>query len=489
MTDQDICFSSVAELTFAFAKGQLTAKQIVCAFIDRAIQHAALNSYLTLDRQGALAAAARLDRAHCAQEPIGPLAGVVIGLKDSLCTQGVATTAGSKILDGWIPPYDATVVTRLRAAGAIILGKLNMDEFAMGSSTETSAYGVCRNPWDLDRVPGGSSGGSAAAVAAGLCTVALGSDTGGSIRQPAGFCGVVGVKPTYGRVSRYGLIAFASSLDCVGPLARRVDDAARVLEVISGHDRRDATSMVEPSLSLTDTHLNHGVAGLTIGVPREFFPDDLDREVAASIRAAIAKLESAGATIREISLPHSRYALACYYLVATAEASSNLARYDGVRYGQRVDASSLEDMYGATRSRFFGTEVKRRILLGTFALRAGYVDAYYAKAQKVRRLVKSDFDNTWASGVDVIATPTSPTPAFAIGAKSTPLDMYLADLFTLSCNLAGLPAATVPADSVRGLPVGLQLITPAKGESILFQVARCYEQIARWDHRQPPELS
>ena len=480
MNSNTICFASVADLTAAFRAGELSAVDIVNAYADRAEASTELNAYLHLDRSGALASAEALDQARASGHPLGPLAGVVIGLKDALCATGTPTTAGSKMLEGWISPYDATAVTRLRAADAIILGKLNMDEFAMGSSNEASAYGACRNPWDQSRVPGGSSGGSAAAVAAGLCTVALGSDTGGSIRQPAGFCGVVGVKPTYGRVSRFGLIAFASSLDCVGPLARRVADAARVLEVISGCDPRDATSMDAEPLRLADTD-EADIAGLTIGIPTEYFPDSLNEDVGASVRDAIATLEAAGAAVRDISLPHTRYALACYYIVSAAEASSNLARFDGVRYGARADDSkTLTEMYSNTRALYFGAEVKRRILLGTFALRTGYVDDYYVKAQKVRRLIKGDFEAAWASGIDLIATPTSPTTAFPIGSVSTPLEMYLADLFTLSTNLAGLPGISVPASPVEGMPVGFQLLAPAGSEALMFRAASAFESARPW---------
>jgi aspartyl-tRNA(Asn)/glutamyl-tRNA(Gln) amidotransferase subunit A len=402
----------------------------------------------------------------------------------------VATTAASKILEGWIPPYDATVVRRLHEAGAVILGKLNMDEFAMGSSNENSAYEVCRNPWDPTRVPGGSSGGSAAAVAAGLCGAALGTDTGGSIRQPAAMCGCVGIKPTYGRVSRYGVIAFASSLDQVGPLTRSVEDAALLLETLCGFDPMDATSIDQPVPRYRDA-LDGGVRGLKIGLPAEYFVDGTDPEITAAVRAAVDVLARAGAEVVEVSLPHTPHALAAYYIIAPAEASSNLARYDGVRYGLRVpegstSGASLLEMYCRTRGAGFGTEVKRRIMLGTYALRSGYYDAYYKKAQQVRALIKRDFDRAFEH-VDVLLSPTCPTPAFPIGEKSAdPLAMYLADVFTLSCNLAGLPGMSVPCGmTAAGLPIGMQLLGRALDEQTVLQVAACYEREAGLPVRHP----
>jgi aspartyl-tRNA(Asn)/glutamyl-tRNA(Gln) amidotransferase subunit A len=392
-------------------------------------------------------------------------------------TAGLATTAGSKILAGWVPPYDAGVVTRLRDAGAILLGKANCDEFAMGSSTENSAFHPTRNPWDPTRVPGGSSGGSAAAVAAGLCAASLGSDTGGSIRQPAAFCGVVGLKPTYGRVSRWGLIAFASSLDQVGPMARSVEDAALLLEVIAGHDPRDATSLTAPVPSYR-AGLGAGVAGLRVGLPREYFADGLDPEIRAALDRTAEALRAAGAVVSEVTLPHTAAALPTYYLVAPAEASSNLARYDGVRFGLRVDAPTLLDVYRKSRGAGFGPEVKRRIMLGTYALRAGYYDAFYKKAQQVRTLIKRDFDQAFAA-VDVLLTPTTPTAAFAFGAKATPYDMYLADVFTLSCNLAGIPGLSVPCgQTADGLPIGAQLLGKALDEATLLRVGAAIEAAA-----------
>ncbi len=477
MNETDICFASIAELRERVRSSELSVREITAAHIARARAHEDLNAFLHLDEAGALATADRLDASRGQGAELGPLAGSVIGLKDALCTRGLPTTAGSKILEGWVPPYDATCVERLRRAGAVILGKLNMDEFAMGSSTENSAYGPCRNPWDRERVPGGSSGGSAVAVAAGLCTAALGSDTGGSIRQPAGFCGVVGVKPTYGRVSRYGLIAFASSLDCVGPLTRNVADSARLLEVISGVDPADATSLDEVPVALGSLD-DASVDGLTIGLPLEYFSHALDPDVAERVSGAVTRLEQAGATVREISLPHTRFAIACYYLIAPAEASSNLARYDGVRFGARHESDDLTTMYAETRARFFGREVTRRILLGTYALRAGYCDKFYTRAQKVRRLIRGDFEAAFASGVDVIASPTSPTVPFRLGEKTSPMEMYLADLFTLSTNLAGLPGLSVPCEPGAGaLPIGLQLIGRAGDEQTILRAAAVHERL------------
>jgi aspartyl-tRNA(Asn)/glutamyl-tRNA(Gln) amidotransferase subunit A len=403
------------------------------------------------------------------------LAGVTIALKDNLCTTGVPTTCSSKILEGWKPPYDATVVERLRAAGAIAVGKTNLDEFAMGSSTENSAFGPTRNPHDPSRVPGGSSGGSAAAVAAGFAELALGSDTGGSIRQPASFCGIVGAKPTYGSVSRYGLVAFASSLDQIGPFAANVADAAVLLEVISGHDERDSTSIPEPPLSLLD-QLDRGVEGLRIGVVQELLgAEGIDPDVAARTRAAVEALERAGAKVEEVSVPAVIYGLSAYYLIAPAEASSNLARYDGVRYGLRVDAPTTGEMYDRTRTAGLGAEVERRIMLGTYALSAGYYDAFYGKAQKVRTLIIRDFDAAYER-CDVLLSPTAPTTAFEFGAKADPLAMYLNDVCTIPSNLAGHPAISVPfgADA-DGLPIGVQIMAPARGEPIMFRVAAALE--------------
>jgi aspartyl-tRNA(Asn)/glutamyl-tRNA(Gln) amidotransferase subunit A len=399
-----------------------------------------------------------------------------MALKDILVTRGLETTAASRILSGWLPPYDATATARLRAAGMVLLGKLNLDEFAMGSSTENSAFKRCHNPWELSHVPGGSSGGSAAAVASFQCAASLGTDTGGSIRQPAALCGLVGIKPTYGRVSRYGVIAFASSLDQVGPMARTVEDAALVLEIISGVDPLDATSIDAPVPRYRDS-LSQGVAGLTIGLPEEYFNAGVDAEIAAAVDEAIAVYQKLGAKTVPVSLPHTEYALPTYYLLAPAEASSNLARYDGVRYGLRRDGKDgLEPMYEKTRGNYFGAEVKRRIMLGTFALRSGYYDAYYLKAQQVRTLIKRDFHRTFED-VDILLSPTTPTAAFALGEKTAnPIDMYLADIFTLSCNLAGLPGMNVPCGFTRaGLPIGMQLIGKPLDEATLFAAAAAYE--------------
>jgi aspartyl-tRNA(Asn)/glutamyl-tRNA(Gln) amidotransferase subunit A len=408
-----------------------------------------------------------------------------VALKDAICTRGVKTTSGSKILEGYVPPYDATVVARLKAADALLPGKTNMDEFAMGSSNENSAFGPTKNPWDTSRAPGGSSGGSAVAVAARMSHGALGSDTGGSIRQPAAFSGVVGVKPTYGRVSRYGLVAFASSLDQIGPFANDVRGAARILGVISGKDPFDATSLDAPVPDM-EAACDRGARGLRIGVPEEYFDGGLDPEVAASVRAAIDALSKEGCTVKPVKLAHTRYAVATYYVLATAEASSNLARFDGVRYGLRVEKSDLREMYGATRDAGFGAEVKRRILLGTFVLSAGYYDAYYLKAQKVRTLLCRDFDEAFRE-VDVIASPTSPTPAFKLGEKAhDPLAMYLSDIYTLPASLAGLPSMSVPcAPTASGLPVGLQLTTPALAEERLFAIGAAWEAISPARGRAP----
>ncbi|MEO9223572.1 MAG: Asp-tRNA(Asn)/Glu-tRNA(Gln) amidotransferase subunit GatA, partial [Acidimicrobiales bacterium] len=419
-----------------------------------------------------------IDTTVAAGEDPGPLAGVPIALKDNLCTRGIPTTCSSRILDGWRPPYDATVVQRLAAAGAIVIGKANLDEFAMGSSTENSAFGPTRNPLDTSRVPGGSSGGSAAAVAAGFAPLALGSDTGGSIRQPAALCGVVGVKPTYGAVSRYGLIAFASSLDQIGPFATSVADAAALLEVIAGHDPLDSTSIPERLPSLTEV-LDRGVDGLRVGVISEFFDLGIAPDVAAGTRAAADALAAAGAKVDDVSVPSTVYGLSAYYLVAPAEASSNLARFDGMRYGLRVPAATAEETMIATRTQGFGAEVKRRIMLGTYALSAGYYDAYYGKAQRVRTLIVRDFAKAYER-FDVLLAPTSPTTAFELGAKTAdPLTMYLNDVCTIPSNLSGEPAMSVPFGvGADGLPVGVQVLAPALGEPVMFQVAAALEAAA-----------
>ncbi len=473
----DLFESSLIDVADAVRRGKASAREIAETAIAR-IAKDTTNSHLDFDAARTRAMAAAVDEKRARGEPLGSLAGVPLGLKDVLATKDARTTCGSKILEGYRPPYDATVVARLRAADAVFTGKLNMDEFAMGSSNENSAYGPVKNPWDETRVPGGSSGGSAAGVAAGLALGTLGTDTGGSIRQPAALCGIVGMKPTYGRVSRYGLVAFASSLDQVGSFARDVRGAARVLEVISGHDERDATSVARP----VDEYVaacGKDVAGMKLGVPREYFEAGLDAEVRTSVEAALKQLEGLGCMLVPVEMPHTQYAVATYYVIATAEASSNLARFDGVRYGRRVDAKDLEGMYGKTRDAGFGAEVKRRILLGTYVLSAGYYDAYYTKAQKVRTLIRRDFDRAFEK-VDAIVGPTSPSVAWLLGEKvSDPLAMYLADVYTLPASLAGLPGISVPAaPSQSGLPIGLQIVAPAWQETRVFSLAHAFEQVS-----------
>jgi aspartyl-tRNA(Asn)/glutamyl-tRNA(Gln) amidotransferase subunit A len=468
---------TLSELREGIASGRLKAADLATSYYERIEQvNPFLNVYLSLTKERALTQAAQVDAAAAKGDPLGPLAGIPVGIKDVLVMGGAPATAGSKILKGYHPPYDATVVAKLDAAGAVLLGKLNCDEFAMGSSNENSAYGPVRNPIDTDRVPGGSSGGSAAAVAANMAVATLGTDTGGSIRQPASFCGVVGVLPTYGRVSRYGLIAFASSLDRVGPFAANVRDAATLLSVIAGHDPCDATSSPAPVADYA-AESDKGPEGLRIGVPAEYFGEGLDSEVRERIETGIASLKEAGCTVRPISLPHTRYAIPTYYLVATAEASANLARFDGVRYGYRSPSSAtLSDMYSHSRDEGFGAEVKRRIMLGTYALSAGYYDAYYLKAQKVRRLLADEFLRTFAE-VDAIVTPTAPTPAFKLGEKTgDPLAMYLADIYTVTASLAGICGVTVPCGATKaGLPVGMQVLSAHLNEATAFRVARTVE--------------
>jgi aspartyl-tRNA(Asn)/glutamyl-tRNA(Gln) amidotransferase subunit A len=455
-----------------------------------------LHAFNTIVADRALARAEAIDR-QPERWRDAPLAGVPVALKDNLSTRGVRTTASSRILEGYVPPYDATVVTRLEAAGAVIVGKTNCDEFAMGSSTENSAFGPSRNPWALDRTPGGSSGGSAVAIAARMTPLALGSDTGGSIRQPAALCGVVGLKPTYGRVSRYGLLAFGSSLDQIGPLTRTVRDAALTLNVLAGADPADATSGPEPVPDYA-TALTGDIRGARIGVPRALLEQGVDAAVSRAIDAALEALGSRGATIVDVDLPHARHAIPVYYLVATAEASSNLARYDGVRFGFRASAApgtsqDLRTMYARTRAQGFGAEVKRRIMLGTYVLSAGYYDAYYLKAQQVRTLILRDYEQAFAGhdAVDLIAMPTSPTPAFRIGERvEDPLQMYLADVFTVSANLAGLPAISVPCGfTADRLPIGLQLTGRRFDEATLLRVADAYERDTEWSKQSPPILS
>jgi aspartyl-tRNA(Asn)/glutamyl-tRNA(Gln) amidotransferase subunit A len=468
---------TIGQIHASIGSGETKAAEIATSFLARIeAENPAINAYLTLAGERALAQAAGVDSRVASGEALPALAGVPFGIKDVLTVEGLPATAGSRILEGYFPPYTATAVRRLEAAGAVILGKLNCDEFAMGSSNENSAYGPVRNPRALDRVPGGSSGGSAAAVAAGLAVATLGTDTGGSIRQPASFCGVVGVLPTYGRVSRYGLIAFASSLDRIGPLTSTVRDAATVLGVISGHDPLDATSSREPVPDYL-AELEKPVAGLRIGVPAEYFAEGLDPEVRAAVEGAIEKLRSLGAEIRPISLPHTRYAVPAYYVLATAEASSNLARFDGVRYGYRApEARTLSEMYRLSRDAAFGAEVKRRILLGTYALSAGYYDAYYKKAQQVRTLLTQDFLTAFAE-VDAVVTPVAPTPAFKIGEKADdPLAMYLADIYTVTASLAGICGISVPCGVSReGLPIGAQILGKHFAEGTVFRVAAAVE--------------
>jgi aspartyl-tRNA(Asn)/glutamyl-tRNA(Gln) amidotransferase subunit A len=438
----------------------------------------------------ALTVAGAIDAALARGEDPGPLAGLPVALKDVLCLAGHPTTCGSRILENFLPPYDATVIRRLKEAGAVILGKTNMDEFAMGSSTENSAFEKTRNPWDLGRVPGGSSGGSAAAVAADMVPVSLGSDTGGSIRQPAAFCGIPGLKPTYGRVSRFGLVAFASSLDQVGPFGKTVEDLARVLSVISGQDRRDSTSAGVPVPEYAG-QLSAPLGALRLGVPKEYFPAGLDAEIGGAVRTLLTRAEGLGARVVEISLPHTDYSIPTYYILATAEASSNLARYDGVRYGYRAKgAKDLGEMYRRSRSEGFGGEVKRRIMLGTYVLSSGYYDAYYLKAQRVRTLLKNDFDEAFKK-VDLIVTPTTPSTAFRFGEKTDdPLQMYLSDIFTATINLVGIPALSLPCGiATNGLPIGAQIIGPAFSEARLFQVAAALEsELDFRSHHRPTAL-
>jgi len=473
----DLNLLTVASTRTAIAERSLTATQLAESFYKKIeAEDSEINAYLTLSKERALAQAGRIDTLAGKGDPLPPLAGVPVAIKDVMVTRGVRSTAGSKILGNYIPPYDSTAVARLEEAGAVILGKTNCDEFAMGSSTENSAYGPVRNPRDKSRVPGGSSGGSAACVAAGTAVAALGSDTGGSIRQPAAFCGVVGVVPTYGRVSRYGLIAFASSLDHIGPLTKTVKDSALILRSIAGRDPLDSTSAEVPVPDYV-AEIEKPVRGLKIGIPKEYFAEGLDPEVRAAVETAIAKLEEAGCKAVPISLPHTPYAVPTYYLVATAEASSNLARFDGVRYAYHSKtAKSLSQMYRSTRDEGFGAEVKRRIMLGTYALSAGYYDAYYLKAQKVRTLLTRDFENAFQS-VDAIVTPTTPTPAFKLGEKTDdPLAMYLADIYTVTADLVGIPGISVPCGkSKSGLPIGVQILGRHFDEPTILRLGHVVE--------------
>ncbi|MDX2216634.1 MAG: Asp-tRNA(Asn)/Glu-tRNA(Gln) amidotransferase subunit GatA [Oculatellaceae cyanobacterium bins.114] len=482
---------SIRELHDQLTRKERSAVEITQATLDR-IQalEPKLRSFLHITAEQALEQAKQVDAQLANGEPLGSLAGIPVAVKDNMCTKGIPTTCGSKILQNFVPPYESTVTSRLRAAGAIIVGKTNMDEFAMGSSTENSAYQLTANPWDLERVPGGSSGGSAAAVAGGQVPIALGSDTGGSIRQPAALCGVVGMKPTYGLVSRFGLVAYASSLDQIGPFGRSVEDAARLLGAIAGYDPKDSTSLkVEiPDYAAALTG-SGAIAGLRIGVIQETFGEGLDPVVEAAVNKAVQQLQELGAQTQVISCPQFRYGLPTYYVIAPSEASANLARYDGVKYGFRTDQpDNLLSMYTQTRAQGFGAEVKRRIMIGTYALSAGYYDAYYLKAQKVRTLIKQDFERAFEQ-VDILVCPTSPTTAFKAGEKTDdPLSMYLSDLMTIPVNLAGLPALSLPCGfDDQGLPIGLQMIANVLREDLLFSAAYAYEQATPW-HKQTPKL-
>lgn len=481
--------TTVTGMLTALRRGDTTSRELTEAALARAAQHDALHAFLTITADLALHQAGAADRAWARwraqpwEEPPA-LLGIPIAVKDVLALANVRCTCGSKILENFVPPYTATAVERLLAAGAVVIGKTNTDEFAMGSSTENSAYGVTHNPWDVERVPGGSSGGSAAAVAARIVPAALGSDTGGSVRQPASFCGVTGLKPTYGRVSRYGLVAYGSSLDSVGVFATSAQDATVLFRHMAGHDPRDATSarVDAPRVDLSAAHLQ----GLRIGVPREYFIEGIHPAVEAAVRAAVEVLKELGASVQPVSLPHTEYALPVYYLIAPAEASANLARYDGVRFGLRGEEGSLAEMFRSTRGAGFGAEVKRRIMLGTYALSAGYYDAYYGQAQKVRTLIKQDFTSVFEA-VDVIAAPVAPTTAFRIGEHGDdPLAMYLEDVFTLPANLAGVPGLAFPVGfDANGLPVGMQLMGPHFGEDVLLRTAHVYQQATDWHTRQP----
>ena len=476
---------TLSELAQDLRNGTVSSVELTQAFIDRINNcDSEYNSFITTTPELALEQAKAAD-ASLAAGTAGAFTGLPIAHKDLFCTEGVRTSCGSKMLDNFESPYDATVVAKFKSAGAVMLGKTNMDEFAMGSTNESSFYGACKNPWDTSRVPGGSSGGSAAAVAARLTPAATGSDTGGSIRQPAAFCGITGIKPTYGRVSRYGMVAYASSLDQGGPMARSAEDCALMLNVMAGQDSMDSTSSAQPTEDYTAS-LNNSLQGLKIGVPKEFMSADLDSAMAAQIEAAIKQLESLGATVKEVSLPNTRMSIPAYYIIAPAEASSNLSRFDGVRYGYRCeDPQDLEDLYKRTRGEGFGSEVKRRIMVGTYALCAGYYDAYYNKAQQIRRLIQQDFMRIFEE-VDVIVGPTTPSPAFTIGEKvNDPVAMYMEDIFTLSLNLAGLPGMSVPCGQVKGLPVGLQLIGNYFDEARLLNVAHQYQQNTEWHTLSP----
>lgn len=481
-------YPTLTALSKALRAKEISSQEMTRAYLDRIHQiNPTLNAFISVTEETALRAAAQADH-QIAKGEGGALTGIPLAHKDIFCTKGIKTSCASKMLDNFIAPYDATVVERLKAEGMVLLGKTNMDEFAMGSSNENSFYGPVKNPWDTKRVPGGSSGGSAAAVAANLTPAATGTDTGGSIRQPAALCGISGLKPTYGRVSRYGMIAFASSLDQGGPMAKSAEDLAMLLNGMAGFDERDSTSMQTPIPDYTQT-LTESLHGLRIGLPKEYFGEGLDHGVASAIQAAIKEYEKMGATFHEIELPHNALSIPVYYVVAPAECSSNLARYDGVRFGYRCqDARNLDDFYKRTRSEGFGTEVKRRIMIGTYVLSAGFYDAYYLKAQKVRALIRHDFETAFKT-VDVILGPTTPAPAFLTGSKvSDPLSMYLSDIYTIAAPLAGLPALSIPAGLVEGCPIGLQLIGNYFEEARLLNVAHQYQCVTDWHLQQPEEF-
>ena len=486
----ELCRLTISEIRDLLSREEVSASNVVDSVYERidAVEEK-IKAFVTVTKKKAAEMAReaeeKLETADLGKRNTMSVLGVPLAIKDNMCTRGIRTTCSSKILDNFMPPYESTVTSRLLGQGYVLIGKTNMDEFAMGSSTENSGFHTTRNPWDLERIPGGSSGGSAAAVAADECIAALGSDTGGSIRQPAALCGVVGLKPTYGRVSRYGLVAFASSLDQIGPITKNVKDSAILLNAISGHDPLDSTSAPVTLPDFTSV-LGRDIKGMRIGIPKEYFIKGMDKEIEASVKEAVRKLESLGAVPVEVSLPHTGYAVATYYVLATSEASSNLARYDGVKYGLRAEGKDLMDMYMNTRAQGFGTEVKRRIMLGTYALSSGYYEAYYKKAQQVRTLIKGDFEEAFR-GVEVIVTPTSPTAAFRIGEKTAdPLEMYLSDIFTISVNLAGVPGISVPCGfTTNNLPIGLQLIGRHFDEESVLKVAYAYEQATEWHKRKP----
>lgn len=476
---------SISELSTGLREKQFSSLEVTQSLLERIARHQQkLNCFISITQERALADAKAADQ-RIARGEAGPLTGIPLGHKDIFCTRSIKTSCGSKMLDNFRAPYDATLVSRLAQAGTVLLGKLNMDEFAMGSSNETSYYGPVRNPWDLNAVPGGSSGGSAAAVSARLLPAATGTDTGGSIRQPASFCGITGLKPTYGRVSRYGMIAFASSLDQAGPFGRSAEDCALLLQAMAGFDERDSTSVDHPVPDYA-AKLNHTIAGLRIGIPKQFFGPGLDPELAQTIETAICELQDQGAKIQEVSLPNIDYSVPVYYVVAPAECSANLSRFDGVRFGYRCqNPENLNDLYMRSRGEGFGAEVKRRILMGTYALSAGYYDAYYLKAQKVRRLISRDFKEAFRE-VDLLVAPTAPSVAFGIGEKTAdPISMYLSDIFTIAVNLAGIPAISIPVGFLRGKPVGMQLIGDFFSEERLLNVAHRYQQTTGWHLRKP----